>query len=57
MYQKARLKAKQAKKEAILAYLKVKEIKNTYLIEDDYDESDDDLDRLSVMSTEELHQL
>jgi hypothetical protein len=54
------LKAKQAKKEAILAYLKVHEVKNQYMIEDDdneLSEDEDDLDNLSVMSCDELHNL
>jgi len=54
IYKKAREKAKQAKKEAILAYLEVKNIKKTYMI-DDIDDSDeeglDDLD--SNISIEE----
>jgi hypothetical protein len=41
IYKKAREKAKQAKKEAIIAYLEVKNIKKTYMIED-IDESEED---------------
>ena len=42
IYQKAREKAKKAKQEAILAYLEVKNIKKTYML-DDINESDDEL--------------
>jgi hypothetical protein len=41
IYKKARDKAKQLKKEAILAYLESKNIKKTYMLED-IDESDSD---------------
>ena len=41
IYKKAREKAKQAKKDAIMAYLEVKNIKKTYMIED-IDESDEE---------------
>jgi hypothetical protein len=41
IYQKAREKAKKAKQEAILAYLEVKNIKKTYML-DDINESDDE---------------
>ena len=41
VYQKAREKAKKAKQEAILAYLEVKNIKKTYML-DDINESDDE---------------
>lgn len=60
LYQSALLRARQAKKEAILAYLKLKEIKNTYMIEDVNDEltdDEEDLENLSVMSCEELTNL
>ena len=40
IYKKARVKAKEAKKAAILAYLEAKNIKKTYML-DDIDESDD----------------
>ena len=43
IYKKAREKAKDAKKEAILAFLEAKNIKTTYLL-DDIDESDEDED-------------
>ena len=43
IYKKAREKAKEAKKEAILAFLEVKNIKKTYML-DDIDESEDDED-------------
>ena len=43
IYKKAREKAKDAKKEAILAFLEAKNIKKTYML-DDIDESDEDED-------------
>ena len=43
IYQKAREKAKEAKKNAILAYLEMKNIKKTYML-DDIDESDNEFD-------------
>ena len=43
IYQKAREKAKAAKKEAMLAYLEVKNIKKTYML-DNMDDSDSDLE-------------
>jgi hypothetical protein len=43
IYQKAREKAKEAKKNAIVAYLEMKNIKKTYML-DDIDESDSDFD-------------
>jgi hypothetical protein len=43
IYQKAREKAKEAKKSAILAYFEMKNIKKTYML-DDIDESDSDFD-------------
>ena len=48
LYKKAREKAKQVKKEALLAYLEAKNIKKTYMLEidssddSDFDEDDDD---------------
>lgn len=59
IYKKAREKAKQAKKDAIMAYLEVKNIKKTYMIED-MDESDeeelDDLDsNISIDEPGELY--
>ena len=51
MYKKAREKAKQAKKEVILAYLESKNIKNTYLIddlpEDELSVLDEEIDEVS----------
>jgi hypothetical protein len=41
IYKQARKKAKQAKKEAIMAFLEAKNIKKTYMLED-LDESDSD---------------
>jgi len=46
IYQKAREKAKEAKKNALLAYLEVKNIKKTYML-DDMDDSDSEFDDLS----------
>ena len=43
IYKKAREKAKEAKKNAILAYLEMKNIKKTYML-DDVDESDSEFD-------------
>jgi len=43
IYQKAREKAKEAKKNAVLAYLEMKNIKKTYML-DDIDNSDSDLE-------------
>jgi hypothetical protein len=43
IYQKAREKAKEAKKGAIVAYLEMKNIKKTYML-DDIDESDDEFE-------------
>lgn len=43
IYQKAREKAKEAKKNAIVAYLEMKNIKKTYML-DDIDESDSDFE-------------
>lgn len=54
IYQKAKEKASQAKKEAILAYLEVKNIKKTYMIETEEEESDTELDNMSDMSETEL---
>jgi hypothetical protein len=46
IYQKAREKAKAAKKEAMLAYLEVKNIKKTYML-DNMDDSDSELESVS----------
>ena len=46
IYQKAREKAKEAKKNAIVAYLEMKNIKKTYML-DDIDESDSEFDDFS----------
>ena len=43
IYQKAREKAKEAKKKAVLAYLEMKNIKKTYML-DNIDESDSELE-------------
>jgi hypothetical protein len=45
-YQKAREKAKDAKKNAIIAYLEMKNIKKTYML-DDIDESDNEFDEFA----------
>ena len=46
IYQKAREKAKEAKKNAISAYLEMKNIKKTYML-DDIDESDNEFDEFA----------
>ena len=53
IYKSARQKAKQAKKEAIIAYLEAKNIKKTYML-DDLDESDSDMENLSETSENEI---
>jgi len=53
IYKAARQKAKQAKKEAIIAYLEAKNIKKTYML-DDLDESDSDMENLSETSENEI---
>jgi hypothetical protein len=52
IYKKAREKAKAAKKEALLAYLEVKNIKKTYML-DDIDESDESDDEIVSESESE----
>ena len=54
IYQKAKEKANQAKKDAILAYLEVKNIKKTYRIKTEEEESDSEFDNMSDMSEPEL---
>lgn len=49
IYQKARQKAKDAKKTAILAYLEMKNIKKTYML-DDIDESDSEFEEFAAES-------
>jgi len=57
LYKEARAKAKQAKKNAILAYLEAKNIKKTYLIEN-MDDSDSDFDaEIDEISESELEGL
>jgi hypothetical protein len=59
IYKKAKDKAKLAKKTAILAYLEVKNIKKTYMLDNLIDsESDDDsiIENMSNISEEELEQ-
>jgi hypothetical protein len=52
IYKKARERAKAAKKEALLAYLEVKNIKKTYML-DDIDESDESDDEIISNSESE----
>ena len=52
IYKKARERAKAAKKEALLAYLEVKNIKKTYML-DDIDESDESDDEIVSNSESE----
>jgi hypothetical protein len=52
IYQKAREKAKEAKKNAILAYLELKNIKKTYMLED-IDESDSEFENDDESEEEE----
>ena len=55
IYKKAKQKAKDSKKQAIIAYLEAKHIKNTYMLEDfDDSSSDEDFDNFSEMSYEDL---
>ena len=51
IYKKARDKAKEAKKVALTAYLELKEIKKTYMI-DNIDDSDSDLEVYSDNESE-----
>ena len=44
LYKEARTKAKQAKKNAIIAYLEAKNIKKTYMLEINNDDEDSDFD-------------
>ena len=44
IYREARRKAKVAKKAAVIAYLEAKNIKNTYMLEDIDDSSDEEFD-------------
>lgn len=56
IYKKAKLKAKEAKKQAIIAYLEAKSIKKTYMLEDLDDSSSDeeDFDNISEISYDDL---
>ena len=57
MYKEARNKAKHAKKNAILAYLEAKNIKNTFMIDNlDGEESDFD-EEIAEVSESELENL
>ena len=57
IYQKARDKAKEAKKNAIVAYLEMKNIKKTYML-DDIDDSDSEFEDLNseISDTESLEE-
>jgi len=56
IYKTARNKAKEAKKQAIIAFLEAKNIKKTYMLEDldDSEDSDMDFDDLSEISENDL---
>ena len=57
LYKKAREKAKEAKKEVIIAYLEAKNIKNTYMLDninDDYSFLDEEIDDVSESELEEF---
>jgi hypothetical protein len=56
LYKEARKKAKECKKEAILAYLKAKNIKKTYMLEDSDSDSDSDGSDYSESDLEEIEQ-
>ncbi len=43
-WKQARIKGKKAKKQTIRAYLEAKKIKNTYMLDELEDDSDDELD-------------
>jgi len=53
LYKEAREKAKQAKKEAVLAYLEAKNIKKTYMLEDIDSSDDSDVENLDSDFEEE----
>jgi hypothetical protein len=55
IYKKAREKAKQLKKDAILAYLEMKNIKKTYML-DTIDESDSDFEGFNEDEEEEYEE-
>ena len=57
IYQKAREKAKEAKKTAIVAYLEMKNIKKTYML-DDFDDSDSEFEDFNseISETESLEE-
>jgi len=52
IYQKAREKAKDAKKNALLAYLEMKNIKKTYML-DDIDESDEEFEQFEEFASKD----
>ena len=51
LYKEAKAKAREAKHLAIMNYLEAKRIKNTYVLNDESDESDMDLDTDSIENT------
>jgi len=53
LYKEAREKAKQAKKEAVLAYLEAKNIKKTYMLEDIDSSDDSDIENIDSEFEEE----
>ena len=54
IYQKAREKAKDAKKNALLAYLEMKNIKKTYML-DDIDESDEEFEQFEEFASKDSY--
>lgn len=54
MYKEAKAKAREAKQLAIMNYLEAKRIKNTYLLKDESDESDDSDVDLDIIDSSEL---
>jgi hypothetical protein len=56
IYKEARRKAKQAKKEAIVAFLEAKNIKKTYLLEDLEDSEDSENSDMDNLSDEEYEE-
>jgi len=57
LYKDAKIKAKEAKKNAILAYLAAKNIKNTYMLElgDDNSDFDDEIEDTDETDLNEIH--
>lgn len=54
MYKEAKAKAREAKQLAIMNYLEAKRIKNTYLLKDESDESDDSDVDLDIIDSSEI---